>query len=115
MFSLLEYDNPPQTHVVLAADYPAELYGSSYICCSRVWEWLTVTVLVEYYSNPYGVSGDEARDAGLRPITLPVEHVVTGPGIFWDRQIILCGPITKGDFAVRSSFLSAGTAGLISA
>ncbi|WP_257160630.1 globin domain-containing protein [Corynebacterium cystitidis] len=86
-------DTRPQVHVIIAAQFPAELYEvSTFTALGASQEWLTVTPVVDHHDNPVAVSGDASGDADVTPVAFPVEKVVSGVGMFWGRQIVVSGP-----------------------
>ncbi|STC68941.1 hypothetical protein [Corynebacterium pilosum] len=110
VFNLLEQAERPKVHAVLAAERSTQLYEvGTFAALATTQDWLTVTPVVESVDSVDFVDAEskDARAAELTPVALPVTLVVSGVGMFWGRQIILCGP-EEATTAIKDALLKAG-------
>lgn len=100
VFALLERETRPQVHLIIAADSPADFYDlPTFAALAKAQDWLEVTRAVEHDTDTAetdtaagsAADGAERAVAELPQIWAPLTKLVAAPGVWWDRDIVLCG------------------------
>ncbi|WIM67445.1 hypothetical protein QP027_10120 [Corynebacterium breve] len=89
VFDLLAQSERPNVHLMITADSPAGLYElTTFAALAQANDWLTVTPVVD---GPASIENPPTT-AGITPVTVPVEILLSGAGLWWDREILIAGP-----------------------
>lgn len=93
VFDLLEHAERPQVHLVVGAARQEDVYDVlTFAALSKAQPWLDVTWVVERGGT---ADWDAAGLPQVRHLYAPLEQAVSGAGVWWGRDIVVCGPADR--------------------
>lgn len=89
VFDVLERAERPQVHLVVGARTQAEVYdAATFAALAASQPWLDLTWVVEDGSAS---AWEAAGLPDVRRLFAPLEQAVAGAGVWWGREIVVCG------------------------